>query len=229
MRVPGKTPQEQLKHDLFAQVARISKALGSGNRLELLEFLAQGERDVDTLAKAAGFSLANTSHHLQQLRRAGLVHTRREGQHIYYSLAGDDVTRLVIALRQTAERRLAEIDRLIRAYLGHRDELEPIPAKELLTRIRKRTVTVLDVRPREEYEAGHLPGAVNIPVKEIKRRRHQLPHGQEIVAYCRGPYCVLAYDAVQNLRTAGLRARRLQGGFPEWKAAGLPTESAEST
>ena len=194
-----------------------------------MEFLAQGERDVDTLAKATGFSLANTSHHLQQLRRAGLVHTRREGQHIYYSLAGDDVTRLVIALRQTAERRLAEIDRLIRAYLGHRDELEPIPAKELLTRIRKRTVTVLDVRPREEYEAGHLPGAVNIPVKEIKRRRHQLPHDQEIVAYCRGPYCVLAYDAVQNLRTAGLRARRLQGGFPEWKAAGLPTESAEST
>ncbi len=212
------------KHDLFSQFARTGKALSNANRLELLEFLAQGERSVEALAKASRLTVANTSQHLQQLRQAGLVSTRKQGQSVYYRLAGDEVMRLLNALRSVAEQHLAEVDRLVKSYLTVKDDLEPVPAAELLARARKGLVTVLDVRPPEEYAAGHLPGAINIPLAELEKNLDQLQPGQEVVAYCRGPYCVLAYEAVAKLRAKGLKARRLQDGYPEWKLAGLPVE-----
>ncbi len=212
------------KHDLFAQFARVAKALANANRLQLLEFLAQGERSVDALAKVSGLSVANTSQHLQQLRQSGLVASRRQGVTIFYRLCDDDVVALLGMLRRVAEQRLAEVDRLVTSYLTVKDSLEPIAARELLTRAREGLVTVLDVRPAEEYSAGHLPGAVNIPLDELERRFEDLDRGQEVVAYCRGPHCVLAFEAVAQLRERGLRARRLESGFPEWKQAGLPVE-----
>ncbi len=212
------------KQDLFAQFARVGKALSNANRLELLEFLAQGERSVEALARVSGLSVANTSQHLQQLRQAGLVTCRKDGLRVYYSLSGDDVVALLDALRAVAERHLAEVDKLVNTYLTVKDSLEPVPAQELLERARQGLVTVLDVRPPEEYAAGHLPGAVNIPLAELEQRLHELDPGQEIVAYCRGPHCVLAFDAVARLRERGLRARRLENGYPEWKLAGLPVE-----
>ncbi len=215
------------KHDLFSQFARTGKALGNANRLELLEFLAQGERSVEALAKASRLTIANTSQHLQQLRQAGLVSTRKQGQSVYYRLAGDEVMRLLNALRSVAEQHLAEVDRLVKSYLTVKDELEPVPAAELLERARKGLVTVLDVRPPEEYAAGHLPGAINIPLAELEKNLDQLRPNQEVVAYCRGPYCVLAYEAVAKLREKGLKARRLQDGYPEWKLAGLPVERTD--
>jgi rhodanese-related sulfurtransferase/DNA-binding transcriptional ArsR family regulator len=212
------------KQDLFSQFARVGKALSNGNRLELLEFLAQGERSVDDLAKVSGLTMANTSQHLQQLRQAGLVITRKEGLKVYYRLSGDDVIVLLDALRAVAERHVADVERLVNTYLNVKDNLEPVPATELLERARQGLVTVLDVRPVEEYAAGHLPGAINIPLSELQQQLDQLNRSQEVVAYCRGPYCVLAYDAVAKLRERGFRARRLQDGYPEWKARGLPTE-----
>ena len=212
------------KQDLFAQFARVGKALSNANRLELLEFLAQGERSVEALARVSGLSVANTSQHLQQLRQAGLVTCRKDGLRVYYSLSGDDVVALLDALRAVAERHLAEVDKLVNTYLTVKDSLEPVPAQELLERARQGLVTVIDVRPPEEYAAGHLPGAVNIPLAELEQRLHELDPGQEIVAYCRGPHCVLAFDAVARLRERGLRARRLENGYPEWKLAGLPVE-----
>ncbi len=212
------------KQDLFAQFARVGKALSNANRLELLEFLAQGERSVEALARVSGLSVANTSQHLQQLRQAGLVTCRKDGLRVYYSLSGDDVVALLDALRAVAERHLAEVDKLVNTYLTVKDSLEPVPAQELLERARQGLVTVIDVRPPEEYAAGHLPGAVNIPLAELEHRLHELDPGQEIVAYCRGPHCVLAFDAVARLRERGLRARRLENGYPEWKLAGLPVE-----
>jgi len=212
------------KQDLFAQFARVGKALSNANRLELLEFLAQGERSVEALAKVSGLSVANTSQHLQQLRQAGLVTCRKEGLRVYYSLSGDDVVVLLDALRAVAERHLAEVEKLVNTYLTVKDSLEPVPAQELLERARQGLVTVIDVRPPEEYAAGHLPGAVNIPLAELEQHLHELDPGQEIVAYCRGPHCVLAFDAVARLREKGLRARRLENGYPEWKLAGLPVE-----
>ncbi len=214
----------EFKHDLFSQFARVAKALANGFRLELLEYLAQGERSVDALAKVSGLTLANTSQHLQQLRQVGLVATRKEGVSVYYRLSGDDVVVLLDTLRKVAERRVADVDRLVSAYLTVKDSLEPVPVGELLTRVRDGLVTVLDVRPPEEYAAGHLPGAVNIPLAELEKNLKQLPKDQEIVAYCRGPYCVLAFEAVARLRAQGMEARRLQNGFPEWKQAGLPVE-----
>lgn len=213
------------KRELFTQFAQVGRALSSGNRLELLEFIAQGARSVDELAKLAGLSVANASQHLQALRRAGLVTARKEGLRVYYELSGNDVILLLEALRRVAENRVAEVERLVNTYLGHRDELEPIPARELLERARKGLVTVLDVRPRQEFEAGHLPGAINIPLSDLEDRIGKLPKGKEFVAYCRGPYCLLAYEVVEHLRKKGLQARRLQDGFPEWKAAGLPIET----
>jgi len=212
------------KHDLFSQFARVGKALGSGNRLELLEFLAQGERSVDELSKVAGLTMANTSQHLQQLRHAGLVATRKQGLKVYYRLSGDDVIRLLDALRVVAERHVADVERLVNTYLTVKDSLEPIPRAELLSRVRDGLVTVLDVRPPEEYAAGHVPGAVNIPLSELEQRLEELGKDQEIVAYCRGPHCVLAFDAVARLREKGLKARRLEDGYPEWQAEGLPVE-----
>jgi rhodanese-related sulfurtransferase/DNA-binding HxlR family transcriptional regulator len=212
------------KHDLFNQFARVGKALGSGNRLELLEYLAQGERSVEALAKVAGLTVANTSQHLRQLRQAGLVTSRKEGLKVYYSLSGRNVIALIDALREVAERHIADIDRLVNTYLTVRDNLEPVSRDELLERAREGLVTVLDVRPPEEYAAGHVPGAVNVPLGELEQHLEQLNPAQEIVAYCRGPHCLLAFDAVSRLREKGLNARRLEDGFPEWVLAGLPVE-----
>ena len=217
------------KHDLFTQFARVAKALGSGNRLELLEYLAQGERSVEALATVSGLTVANTSQHLQQLRQAGLVESSKVGLKVFYRLSGDDVLALLDTLRGVAERRLADVDRLVNTYLTVKDSLEPLPANELLARARQGLVTVLDVRPPEEYAAGHLPGAINIPLTELEDRLQDLPAGQEVIAYCRGPHCVLAYDAVVRLRTEGVAARRLEGGYPEWRRAGLPVESVRKT
>ena len=212
------------KHDLFTQFARVGKALGNGNRLELLEYLAQGERSVDELSKVSGLTIANTSQHLQQLRQSGLVSSRKEGLKVFYMLSGDDVVSLLDALRGVAQRHVADVERLVNSYLTVRDDLEPLPRHELLERVREGLVTVLDVRPPEEYAAGHVPGAVNVPLTELEQYLEALSPDQEIVAYCRGPHCVLAFDAVAQLREKGLRARRLEDGYPEWKTAGFPVE-----
>jgi rhodanese-related sulfurtransferase len=219
------SPKSSFKHDLFAQFARVGKALSSGNRLEILEFLAQGERSVDELAAVSGLSVANTSQHLQQLRLAGLALSRKEGLKVYYRLSGDDVIALLDALRAVAERHLADVERLVNTYLTVKDSLEPIPREELLARVEQGLVTVLDVRPPLEYAAGHVPGAVNIPLAELENHLKELDPAQEVVAYCRGPHCILAFDAVARLRENGLTARRLEDGFPEWKQAGLPVET----
>jgi len=215
-----------VKQLLFGQFARIAKALSSPNRLELIDFLAQGERSVEALARVSGLSVANTSQHLQQLRQAGLVASRKDGQRVYYRLSGDDVVVLLDTLRQVADRHLAEVDRIVHTYLEARDALEPVPRTELLKRVRAGEVTVIDVRPPEEYAAGHVAGAVNVPLAQLEAYLWELDPGQEIVAYCRGPYCVLAYDAVAELRRRGFRARRMEDGFPEWRLAGLPVERA---
>ena len=218
-------PKSSFKHDLFAQFARVGKALSHGNRLEILEFLAQGERSVDELAAVSGLSLANTSQHLQQLRLAGLAVSRKAGLKVYYRLSGSDVIVLLDALRAVAERHLADVERLVNTYLTVKDNLEPIPREELLARAQQGLVTVLDVRPPLEYAAGHVPGAINIPLADLENHLKELDPGQEVVAYCRGPHCILAFDAVARLREHGLSARRLQDGFPEWKQAGLPVET----
>ncbi len=209
---------------LFEQFARIGQALSSGPRLELLELLAQGERSVDALARLTELSVANTSRHLQQLRQAGLVVTRKEGQFVHYRLAGDEVVRLLYALGAVGETYSAEVERLVKTFLTDKDSLEPVPAEEMLLRARKGLVTVLDVRPAQEYAAGHVPGAINIPLPEINKRLHELPANREIVAYCRGPYCLMAFEAVAFLRKKGRKARRLQDGLPEWRLRGLPIE-----
>ncbi len=218
------------KQDLFAQFARVGKALSNGNRLELLEFLAQGERSVEQLSKVAGLTVANTSQHLQQLRHAGMVTCRKEGLKVYYSISGDDVIKLLDALRDVAQRHVTDVQHLVNTYLTVKDDLEPIPRTELLERVRDGLVTVLDVRPAEEYAAGHVPGAVNIPLQELEERLEELTNQQgenrEVVAYCRGPHCVLAFDAVARLRDKGMKARRLEDGYPEWQVAGLPIEKA---
>jgi len=193
--------------------------------LELLEFLAQGERSVDALAQVADLSVANTSQHLQHLRQAGLVMSRRDGQRVYYRLAGNEVVVLLNTLRRVAEHNLAEVSQLVHSYLTVKDDLEPVPAEELLQRARQGEVTVLDVRPPEEFAAGHVPGAMNVPLAELEAHLDDFSPQREVVAYCRGPYCVLAFEAVARLRGKGLRARRLRDGFPEWKQAGLPVES----
>jgi rhodanese-related sulfurtransferase/DNA-binding transcriptional ArsR family regulator len=213
------------KGRLYEAIGRVAAALGSAGRLQILEFVAQGERSVDALAAMTGLSVANTSKHLQALRQAGLVSARKEGLRVYYALAGDDVTALVSALRAVAEHRAADVERLVRVWLAHRDELEPVPAAELLERAKKGLVTVLDVRPAEEYAAGHLPGAINVPIDKLESYLSKLPKRKEVIAYCRGPYCLMSFDAVQTLRKRGLRARRLENGFPEWRAAGLPVET----
>jgi len=220
------------KRELFSQFARVGKTLSNGNRLELLEFLAQGERSVEQLSKVAGLTVANTSQHLQQLRHAGMVTCHKEGLKVYYSISGDDVIKLLDALRAVAERHVTDVQHLVNTYLTVKDNLEPIPRAELLERARDGLVTVLDVRPPEEYAAGHVAGAVNIPLQELEQRLGELgdqdDSNQEIVAYCRGPHCVLAFDAVARLRKKGMNARRLEDGYPEWKTAGLPVEKSQS-
>ena len=215
-------PSDSMKSALYEQLARVGLALGSAGRLQILEFVAQGERSVDALAAMTGLSVANTSKHLQALRQAGLVAARKDGLRVYYSVAGDDVVTLVSALRAVAEHRVAEVERLVRLWLAHRDEMEPIPAAELLERAKKGLVTVLDVRPAEEYAAGHVPGALNVPLDKLESYLSRLPKRKEVVAYCRGPYCLMSFEAVEKLRKRGWRARRLENGLPEWRAAGLP-------
>jgi rhodanese-related sulfurtransferase/predicted transcriptional regulator len=217
---------QSFKSELFEQFARVGKALSSAKRLQMLEFLAQGERSVEMLAQMTGLSVANTSQHLQQLRQAALVSARKEGLYVYYRLAGDSIVRLMAALRAVGQEHVAEVDRLVKLYYDSRDGLEPVPAKELLQRAKKGVVTVLDVRPPEEYAAGHIPGAINVPLGELKKRLHEIPGDREVVAYCRGPFCVMAFEAVAQLRKKGRQARRLQDGFPEWRSAGLPVETA---
>jgi ArsR family transcriptional regulator len=210
------------KQALFVQFAAIAKTLGHAHRLELLEQLAQGERSVEVLADRTGLSIANASQHLQQMRRVGLVATRRKGKFVYYTLADDGILDVLTALRRIAERNVAEVERIVRSYFNRRDELEPVSRKQLLKRIRAKAVTVLDVRPPDEFALGHVPGAVNIPLRALKARLADLDPAQEIVAYCRGEYCVLSFEAVALLRARGFNVRRLQDGLPEWRAAGLP-------
>jgi rhodanese-related sulfurtransferase len=215
---------KSVKSLLFTEFAQVSKALGSGNRLELLEFLAQGERSVDALAKLSGLSVANTSRHLQVLRQAGLVLTRKEGLYVFYSVAGAGVIRLLAALQEVAQHNVAEVTRLVDTFLTSKDSLEPVSVSELVERMHQGLVTIIDVRPPEEYTAGHLPGAINVPLTDLDNHLSELPPEREIVAYCRGPFCVLSFEAVAQLRKKGLKARRLETGFPEWKVGGLPVE-----
>ena len=216
------------KQALFAEFAAVAKTLGHAHRLELLEQLAQGERSVEILAQKTGLSIANASQHLQQMRRAGLVSTRRDGKFVYYRLADDAVLDLLAALRGIAERNVAEVERIVRSYFDDRDSLEPVSREELAERLRAGTVTVLDVRPEDEFALGHLPGAVNIPLHALEARLSELNPSQEIVAYCRGRFCVLSYEAAALLRSRGFKARRLEDGLPEWRAAGLPVVAGVS-
>lgn len=214
------------KRRLLAGFAAVARALGHEHRLELLEVLAQGERTVEALAARSGQRFANTSQHLQHLRRAGLVETRREGKHVVYSLKDDAVPALLAALRRVAERNLAEVQQVVAAYFAARDGLEPVSRDELRVRLEGGGVVLLDVRPEDEYAAGHVPGALNLPLDRLDAAIAALPRDREIVAYCRGPYCVLSFDAVEALRARGFKARRLEDGFPEWKAAGLAVATA---
>jgi len=215
----------QFKDRLYGQFARIGKALSSPHRLEILELLAQSERTVESLATEIGVSLANASQHLQVLRQAALVESRKDGLFVYYRLAATEVFDLSRVLRTVAEGRLAEFERLIREHFSARDDAEAVPMAELLKRARSKQVVILDTRPAGEYVAGHIPGAISVPVDDLKRRLQELTKGKEYVAYCRGPYCVYADRAVELLQANGRRARRLLDGFPEWRAAGLPVAS----
>jgi rhodanese-related sulfurtransferase len=211
------------KREVFVHLARIATALSSPVRLDLLELLAQGERSVEDLARLTGATIANTSQHLQRLKQAGLILGRRDGLYVRYRIAGDEVVSLMTALGAAGKAFLADVDRIVRLYFSSKDDMEAVPAAELIERAKRGLVTVLDVRPPEEFAAGHVPGAVNIPMHELQKRLAELPKRKEVVAYCRGPYCLMSYDAVQLLRRKGLKARRLQDGLPEWRLAGLPT------
>lgn len=214
------------KNRLYAQFARIGKALSSPHRIELLELLAQGERTVESLAAEVGLPIANVSQHLQALRQAALVETRKQGLHVHYRLADDAVAQLCHSIRTVAERRLADLDRLVREHFAHRDDAEAVSMQQLLKRARTDgDVVILDARPASEYAAGHIAGALSVPVEELRRRLRELPKHKEYVAYCRGPYCVYADEAVKLLLANGRHARRLREGFPEWRSAGFPVAS----
>lgn len=218
------TAKRQFKTSLYDHFARIGKALSNGHRLELLELLAQGERSVETLASETDLSVANASQHLQTLRTAGLLEVRREGTFAYYRLADERVFGLWRALQDLAQDRLAEIDRLLEDALGNRDQIEPVTANELRDRLETGEVVVLDVRPEEEYRAGHIPGARSVPMDSLEKSLRRLPKGKEIIAYCRGPFCIFADEAVARLRERGFEARRLEVGLPDWESLGLPVE-----
>ncbi len=221
---PVSTPKRQFKDTIYEHFARIGKALASPKRLELLDLLGQGPRTVEVLAEAADLSMANASQHLQVLRAARLVETEKHGLYVRYRLADDDVAALWQRLKALGESRLAEVEATRRAFLSSMGALEKVDRDELRRRVLSGEVTVLDVRPVEEFEAGHLPGARSIPVDELERRLGELPRGQEVVAYCRGPYCVYAVEAVQILRANGIEAHHLEDGPPEWRALGLPLQ-----
>ncbi len=210
------------KKRMFLHLARQGKALANANRLELLEALGQGERSVERLADLTGMSVANTSHHLRVLKEGGLVASRRQGVQIFYRLSDDEIAAVLSSLGRIAERHLVEVDRILRGEFASRDGVEPVSRKELLRMAKAGDITVIDVRPTKEYQDGHIPGAISIPLSELPRRLAQLPRDREIVAYCRGPYCLLSFDAVKQIRAKGFRARRLADGFPEWKAERRP-------
>lgn len=212
------------KDDLFDAFASVAKALGNGHRAEIVDVLAQGERSVESLAEEVGQSIANTSHHVRLLANAGLAQSRRDGTYIYYRLASARVGELWSALRDVAVEHVAEVEVLARRYLGDEEGIEELTAAELAERLDRGRVVVLDVRPELEYAAGHIDGARSIPHDRLARSLHSLPKSREIVAYCRGPYCVYANDAVRLLRKEGFRARRLREGYPEWERAGLPVQ-----
>jgi rhodanese-related sulfurtransferase/DNA-binding transcriptional ArsR family regulator len=218
------TEKRSFKDQLYEQFARIGKALASPHRLELLDVLAQGERTVEALAQETGMPMANASQHLQVLRAARLVETRRAGVSIYYRLASEDIASLWLSLRHVGEWHLAEIDHVVETFLQDRTHLQPVSACDLLEQLRADQVILLDVRPVEEYRAGHLPQALSMPVAELEARLQELPSDKEIVAYCRGPYCVFADEAVALLHAHGYRARRLEEGVPDWRQLGLPVE-----
>lgn len=224
----GASEHRVFKDRLYSQFARVGKALSNPHRLELLELLAQGQRTVDALASEAGLSMANASQHLQALREGGLVESRKEGLHVSYRLADPSVFELSRAIRIVAEKRLADLDRIVHEHFGDRSDPEPVEMDDLLARVRSGKVVVLDTRPASEFAAGHIAGALSVPVDELKRKLASLPKSKEFVAYCRGPYCVYADRAVEILKASGRRARRLAAGFPEWKAAGLPVEAEET-
>lgn len=215
------------KQAIYVEFATLARALGHAHRLELIEHLAQGERTVETLARRTGLSIANASQHLQQLRRSGLVASRRNGRHVLCRLSDDTVLTLFSSLREVAERNVAEIDRIVRSYFADRDNLEPVSRETLLHRLRDGQVTVLDVRPADEFAIGHVPGALNVPIETLEERLDELDPNHEVVAYCRGAYCVLSFEAVAALRRRGFDARRLEDGFPEWRAAGLPVAAGD--
>jgi rhodanese-related sulfurtransferase/DNA-binding transcriptional ArsR family regulator len=216
----------EAKDALYAQFSRLGKAVSNPKRIELLELLAQTDRSVDELAAASGMDFGNTSAQLQVLSRARLVDGRRQGKRVIYQLADESVTRFLAALRELSRARLAEVEQVARDYFEARDHLEPVSSADLMRRLDDPGTLVIDVRPAAEFAAGHIPGALSVPLSELKGRITQLPPATEIVAYCRGPYCVLAPEAIEILHRAGLRARRLEDGFPEWRLAGLPVEAA---
>jgi rhodanese-related sulfurtransferase/predicted transcriptional regulator len=217
------------KRTMFEHLAAVARSLGSAHRIELLELLAQTERSVEELAGLSGLTIANASQHLQQLRRFGLVEARRDGKRVIYKLADLEVVVLLGALSRVTQRNVGAVEKVLNSYFRERDSLEPVSRKELLQRMRDGLVTLIDTRPAEEFAAGHLRGALNVPLSELKRRLRELSRNQEIVAYCRGPYCVLSYEAVAELRRRGFKAFRLEDGYPEWKAAGLPVEESATT
>jgi len=218
----------EVKDTLYEQFARIGKAVANPKRIELLDLIAQGERSVDDLAAGASMGITNTSNHLQVLRQARLVETRKEGTRVLYRLANDAVLRFSVALRDLARSRLAEVGEVVRDYFLARDALEPVSREQLLNLMEQGEVVVFDVRPPEEFDQGHIPGAVSVPFDQLEARLRSLPEGTEVVAYCRGPYCVLAPQAVELLRDRGFRARRLEDGMPEWRLAGLPVAVGEA-
>jgi rhodanese-related sulfurtransferase/DNA-binding HxlR family transcriptional regulator len=213
------------KDGLFDALASVAKVLGSGRRAEIVDVLAQGERAVDEIAQEIGQSVANTSQHLQHLLRSGLVHSRRDGTRIYYRLSGPAVSQLWAAVRLVASSHVSNLNDLAAAYLGDRSVLSVLTRTELKDRMAEGDVVVLDVRPEPEFRSGHIAGAVSVPVKELAERLRELPEGHTVAAYCRGPYCVFADDAVRTLRRHGVAAVRLEDGYPEWEAAGLPVET----
>ncbi len=216
----------RFKEAIYGQVARVGKALASGPRLEILDVLCQGPRTVEALARQVAQPVANTSHHLQALRRARLVEAERNGVYVTYRLADDDVCVFYRALRRLAEARLLEMEEVTRHFLESRGGMEPVDREALIERVRSGEVTVLDVRPLEEYRAGHIPGAVSVPLRDLELRLAELPIDREVVAYCRGPYCVMALEAVEMLRAHGFNAARLNEGIPDWRARGLPVETS---
>lgn len=214
------------KDPLYAQFARLGHALASPRRIELLDLLSQGEKTVEQLAEQSATPVRNTSAHLRVLRQTRLVEVRREGTYAHYRLAGDDVFRLLRDLQTLGRSRLAEVDQVARLYIDGRDALEPVTLAALRRRLRTGDVTVIDVRPNDEYRAGHIPGALSIPVAQLKRRLREIPTNREVVAYCRGPYCVYAVEAVGILRKYGYRARRARVGLPDWRARGFPVRAS---